>query len=232
MSQPTPGTGGHRRGKSAAVVALVLALVGAGMIGIAALGQESPPPLSASSGSPAPSPTMSPQQRPVTGQTEPQAEITGPVVEPSQPVSLSIPAIDVRSPLLQLGLRDDNSLEVPPEEPDSKAGWFEQSPTPGEIGPSIILGHIDSAEHGPAVFYELTKLRNGDKVTVDRADDTTAVFRVDRTVRYPKNEFPTLEVYGNLDHAGLRLITCGGEFDFSQGSYEDNIVTYATLESG
>lgn len=149
----------------------------------------------------------------------------------SKPVAVSIPAIGVRSSLLTLGLRDDGTAQVPPAEPDSRAGWFKQSPTPGEVGPSIILGHVDSAEHGPAVFYELTKLRAGDKVMVDRADGTTAVFRIERTVRYPKNQFPSLEVYGNIDHAGLRLITCGGEFNRDEGSYEDNIVTYATLIS-
>ncbi|MBA0127032.1 class F sortase [Haloechinothrix sp. YIM 98757] len=230
MSESTPTTGGHRRGRTAAAVALVLAVLGGIMIAVSVASQESPPPLPGdTAGSASQSRSSAPPEAPATGGAEP--DIDGPVLEPSEPVALSIPAIDVRSPLLHLGLRDDRTLQVPPEEPDSKAGWFDRSPTPGEAGPSILLGHVDSAEHGPAVFFELTKLAEGDKVIVDRADGTTAVFRVDRTERYVKNEFPTHEVYGNIDHAGLRLITCGGEFDLDEGSYEDNIVTYATLES-
>ncbi|MGH3951887.1 MAG: class F sortase, partial [Pseudonocardiaceae bacterium] len=206
-----------------------LAVAGATLVAVAAAGQQAPPPLPATAAlQPDPTPTT---QEPATGQAEPGRDTEGPVMDRSKPVSVAIPAIGVRSSLLTLGTRDDGSVEVPPEEQDSRAGWYEESPTPGEVGPSIILGHVDSAEYGPAVFYELTTLSEGDKVSVDRADGTTAVFRVDRTVRYPKNHFPTLEVYGNLDHAGLRLITCGGEFDFSQRSYEDNIVTYATLIS-
>lgn len=235
MSQSTPIMGDYRRGRIAVAVALVLAVIGGLAIVVGVATQQSPPPLSdGAAGSPiSPQPSApsepEPATKPAPGGAEP--DIDGPVLKPSKPVALAIPAIDVRSQVLHLGLQDDRTLEVPPEEPDSKAGWFDQSPTPGEAGPSILLGHVDSAKYGPAVFFELTKLEEGDKVTVDRADGTTAVFRVDRTERYAKNEFPTHEVYGNIDHAGLRLITCGGEFDLEEGSYEDNIVTYATLQS-
>lgn len=227
--------GDYRRGRIAVAVALVLAVIGGLAIVVGVVTQESPPPLSdGAAGSPS-SPQSSasfepePATKPAPGGAEP--DIDGPVLKPSKPVALSIPAIDVRSQLMHLGLQDDQTLEVPPERPNSKAGWFNLSPTPGEAGPSILLGHVDSAQYGPAVFFELASLTKGDKVTVDRADGTTAVFRVDRTERYAKNEFPTHEVYGTIDHAGLRLITCGGEFDRGEGSYEDNIVTFATLES-
>jgi hypothetical protein len=55
------------------------------------------------------------------------------------------------------------------------------------------------------------------------------VFRAERVAAYPKDQFPTEAVYGNIDHPGLRLITCGGEFDHHAGSYVDNIVVYATF---
>ncbi|MEO7126970.1 MAG: sortase, partial [Nakamurella sp.] len=103
--------------------------------------------------------------------------------------------------------------------------------TPGSLGPSIILGHIDSRKYGPGIFYHLGNLRPGDTIDVTRKDQTVAVFRVDGVRTYSKDAFPTLEVYGNIDHAGLRLITCGGTFDPSKHSYESNIVAYATLVS-
>jgi sortase (surface protein transpeptidase) len=95
----------------------------------------------------------------------------------------------------------------------------------------VLLGHVDSAEYGPGVFFDLGDLRPGDEITVTREDGTAAVFAVDRVQSYPKADFPTLEVYGNTDHAALRLITCGGEFDAGTRNYLDNIVAYASLVS-
>jgi sortase (surface protein transpeptidase) len=147
------------------------------------------------------------------------------------PVRLEIPQLKVSSDLLQLGLNSDQTVQVPPLGKNSPAGWYKYSPTPGQLGPSVLLGHVDSAEYGPGVFFKLGALRPGSTVSVTRADRTTAVFRVDRVVSYSKDNFPTLEVYGNTDSAQLRLITCGGKFDLSSHHYESNIVAFATLVS-
>ena len=142
---------------------------------------------------------------------------------------IDVPAIGATSELLQLGLNPDGTAEVPPLARDSQAGWYRGSPSPGEVGPSVILGHVDSAEYGPGVFFRLGDLRQGDQIAVDRSDGSTAVFTVDRVASFPKNDFPTLEVYGNTDRAELRLITCGGDFAPSARSYLDNIVVFASL---
>jgi hypothetical protein len=156
----------------------------------------------------------------------------GLILQSSPPISLSIPTIGVKSALLDLGLNQDGTVQVPSlTDPDSKAGWYRNSPTPGSVGPAIILGHIDSKQFGPGVFYELGTLKPGQEIDVTRQDRTVAVFRVDGVRSYPKNMFPTKDVYGNIDHAGLRLITCGGTFDPSKHSYESNIVAYASLVS-
>lgn len=145
------------------------------------------------------------------------------------PVRLDIPAIGVHSTLLRLGLNPDHTVQVPPLARDSRAGWYRYSPTPGQLGPAVILGHVDSARYGPGVFYRLGTLRRGEVVDVTRADGRVARFRVDRVAQFPKAQFPTAQVYGNVDHAALRLVTCGGTFDRSSGSYEDNIVVFAEL---
>jgi hypothetical protein len=146
---------------------------------------------------------------------------------PSPPVALDIPAIGVHAPMLTLGLNADGTVEVPPLESD-RPGWYDGSPTPGEVGPAVILGHVDSARDGPSVFYDLEALLPGDQVDVTRADGTTVAFRVDSVAHYPKRSFPADSVYGDIDHAGLRLITCGGEFDQAARSYLDNVVVYAS----
>jgi sortase (surface protein transpeptidase) len=155
----------------------------------------------------------------------------GPLLAKSVPSSLEIPAIGVSSSLLQLGLNTDQTVQVPPLGKDSQAGWYVGSPTPGELGPSLLVGHVDSAEYGPGVFYKLGALHQGDTVDVTRSDSTVAVFRIDRVASFPKDHFPTLDVYGDTDNAQLRLITCGGKFDFSARSYESNIVVFASLVS-
>ena len=155
-----------------------------------------------------------------------QAVPTGPItLPPSVPVSVQIPAIGVDSELMDLGLEPDGTLEVPPD--GFPAGWYTGAPTPGERGPAIIAGHVDW--QGPGVFYDLHSLSPGDQVTVSRADGSAAVFRVTRVQQYSKDAFPTEEVYGDIDHAGLRLITCGGVFNRQTGSHDDNIVVFAEL---
>lgn len=143
----------------------------------------------------------------------------------SVPIRVKIAAIGVDSKLMGLGLRANGSMEVPPS--GFPAGWFTGAPTPGELGPAIIAGHVDMK--GPGVFYNLHSLKTGDRVIVTRKDGSAPVFRVTRVEQFPKNRFPTALVYGNIDHAGLRLITCGGTFNRQSGHYEDNIVAFADL---
>ena len=143
----------------------------------------------------------------------------------SSPVRVEIPAIGVDSELMDLGLADDGTMEVPPG--GFPAGWYTGAPTPGELGPAIVVGHVDW--RGPAVFHDLFALELGDVVLVTREDGSTATFQVTRVEQYAKAAFPTEEVYGDIDHAGLRLITCGGMFNRATGSHDDNIVVFAVL---
>ncbi|MET7419502.1 class F sortase [Dactylosporangium sp. NPDC005555] len=147
----------------------------------------------------------------------------------SVPVHLDIPVIGVSTSLMELGLNPDGTIAVPPLRGDAPAGWYKHLATPGEVGPAVILGHVDTARDGPAVFYQLRDLRPGDEVSVRRADGTTAVFGVDRVEEYPKERFPSAEVYGAADRPVLRLITCGGTFDRMRRAYRGNVIVFATL---
>ncbi|WP_299037676.1 class F sortase [uncultured Pseudokineococcus sp.] len=158
---------------------------------------------------------------------EPEVEVAEVVAEP---VRLRVPAVGIDTDLLHLGLNEDGTLAVPPRTgPDNlKASWYDGSPRAGQVGPTVIAGHIDSRE-GPSVFYRLGELEPGDEVHVDRADGTTATFVVDTAERYPKDDFPTQRVYGSTDDPQVRLITCGGVFDRTTGHYRDNTVVYGHL---
>ncbi len=129
---------------------------------------------------------------------------------------------------MALGLDPQGALQVPAGA--FPAGWYTGAPTPGQLGPAVIVGHVDWGGKA-GVFFHLSRLKPADLVTVLRADGSQAVFRVARVERVAKNAFPTSEVYGNIDHAGLRLITCGGQFDTVAHSYVDNVVVFADLQS-
>jgi LPXTG-site transpeptidase (sortase) family protein len=140
-----------------------------------------------------------------------------------RPERLRIAAIGVDSPLEDLALGADGTLQAPKE--FGHAGWYADGTRPGDVGPAVIAGHVDS-KTGPAVFFRLHELKQGDIVEVARAS-TQVKFKVLAVRKYPKAEFPTEEVYGPTPNAQLRLITCGGAFDRSRRSYVDNIVVYA-----
>ena len=137
---------------------------------------------------------------------------------------VEIPAIGVSSPLVRLGLNSDRTMEVPGD--FQVAGWFTGAPQPGQLGPAVIAGHVDSRT-GPAVFYRLRDLRPGDQIRVVRADHRVVRFQVDSLASYPKRSLPPDAVYGATTTPALRLITCAGTFDRAQNSYRDNLVVSA-----
>lgn len=185
---------------------------------------------------PVPSPSQSsaaPAQSPPSAEAPPSSAVDAPpdklgAMDPSAPVSFAIPTLDRQAKVIETGLREDNTLEVPPEHEGAPASWYNGSPTPGEQGPAVLLGHVNSTADESGVFYNLEALKAGDRITVNREDDTTAVFEVYKSEVYPKNEFPTRAVYFPVDQAELRLITCDG-FAASSGEFEDNLVVYAKL---
>ncbi|WP_312866399.1 class F sortase [Streptomyces boluensis] len=146
----------------------------------------------------------------------------------SRPVRIRIPAIQVEAPTIGLGLLPDGTLDVPPGDLPQLAGWFQDGTTPGAAGTAVTAGHLDSAT-GPAVFYNLGALRTGNTVEVDREDGSTAVFTVDRVELVPGDAFPDTRVYGQSDRPELRVITCGGAYSRTTGSYQGNTVVYARL---
>lgn len=156
----------------------------------------------------------------------PQAYVKQAGLSRSIPTYLEIPDIQLSTALIELGKNDDGSLQVP--EVYDVAGWYKFSPTPGEVGPSVIAGHVDNYL-GPAVFFYLKDLQPGQRISVTREDRTVVNFRVDKVELFEQQAFPTKEVYGNIDHPGLRLITCGGTYNVLTGHYSHNTVVYASL---
>ncbi|WP_128375272.1 class F sortase [Streptomyces cavernae] len=147
----------------------------------------------------------------------------------SVPVGLRIPAIDVDTPVMRLGLAPDGTVQVPPVAADDRAGWYRHSPTPGQVGPSVILGHVTVDPYGDGVFRHLERLRRGDRIEVRLENGTTAEFAVGSLRNVAKANFPVDDVYGDVDRPELRLITCGGPR--TADGYLNNVIAFAALSS-
>jgi hypothetical protein len=206
----TPRPGGLR-GRVAGMAGALLIVGGAAAVGVAVAAQQHAP--------------------------QPSAAVAGAIgpgkawwlsLRRSIPVSVEIPAIGVHSVLLRLGVKPDGTMQVPPQRRPNAAAWYKYSVTPGQIGTSVIEGHVDN-DQGPAVFYRLGALRPGDLVNVRLADGITAIFRVTGVRQYPKSQFPAKTVYRATRFAALRLITCGGAFDYATSQYLSSTVVFAFL---
>ena len=217
----------HRRRRSARYYqglwlrTATTAIVGIGLIGMAHFGLQLLPEHSSQSNPdfdvPAPVAATAPELE----------DADDGFLEPSEPEQLRVEAIELDSELMELGQEADGSMEVPPLESDV-AGWYRYGPTPGEQGPAVIAGHVDNRE-GPSVFWRLDELSSGDEVEVRREDGETVRFEVYEVRSFAQDSFPTDLVYGNTEDAQLRLITCGGEFDWRERAYSHNTVVFARM---
>ena len=209
-----PGVSESLRARLAGMIGVILLAGGAAAVGFA---------ISAQQHAPQPSRAAAGALGPAAGR--------GPSLSRSLPVSVDIPAIGVDSKLLRLGVNADGTIQVPSLLTSAgEAAWYKYSATPGQIGTSVIEGHVDSYR-GPAVFFRLGALRPGDTVDVRLADGITAIFRVTGVREYLKSNFPAKFIYGTAGYAALRLITCGGAFDYATGHYLSSTVVFASLVS-
>jgi hypothetical protein len=206
-----PPRPGGLRARAAGAAGALLIVGGAAAVGAAVAAQQHAPQPSAAA----------------AGATGPSAG-RALALRRSVPISVEIPAIGVRSVLLRLGVKRDGTMQVPPLRRAGAAAWYKYSVTPGQKGTSVIEGHIDN-DQGPAVFFRLGALRPGDLVNVHLADGITAIFRVTGVRQYLKSRFPAKTVYRATRFAALRLITCGGAFDYATSQYLSSTVVFAFL---
>ena len=214
-SSPPPdrGRGPDRRARAWTVLTAVVALAALASAAIVLLGTERPPDVVAEEVV-VPRSGSSTTAAPTTTEAAPRPEEPGRVV---------IDRIGVDAEVIDLGLDAEGALEVPTD--FSQTGWWTGGARPGEDGPAVVVGHVDSVD-GPAVFFRLEELVPGDEVTVVADEGTPTTFVVERSRQVAKDEFPTEEVYGATDDAELRLVTCDGDFDRSTGHYDDNLIVF------
>ncbi len=217
---------GRRRGLS--VLTLATGIAAVIVLAVFFVSQSQPPKVSPSArGTVATQPAATPTASAPTVAAEPQIAAVG----PSSPVAISIPAINVNSSIIKIGKDNDGQLKAPEGKDINKVAWYKDSATPGEIGASVLEGHIDTV-NGPSVFYRLAAVRIGNKITVKREDGKTAEYTVSAVRSYPdKAQFPTELVYGgDLSAPTLRVITCAN-FNQTTRHYAGNTVVFAKFDN-
>jgi hypothetical protein len=242
----TPGRHRALRRSGRAALLVAVALLALGVVfgikytqqqGVASAAPGPVKPVSATSSAPSSSPsspsTSSAQSDQWALPSAAVPGVTGPptataAVVSSPPVELTIASIGVKTSLQSLGLLANGTLQSPSKW--EVAGWYAGGVVPGQIGPAVIAGHIDSTS-GPAVFYRLGQLAVGAQATITEQNGAVLTFVVDGSQTYPKDAFPAAEVYGPTPYPELRLITCTGEFDRANHNYLSNLVVSAHLVS-
>ncbi|WP_354570602.1 sortase [Glaciihabitans sp. UYNi722] len=202
-------------------------IIGAAVL-VAALGATGAAVVASTSAPTASSASPSPREGDAGGVQDPVSTATNPPAPGVVVTHVDIPDIGVSSDLELLNL-DGNGALLPPVG-FAKAGWYQGGVLPGDVGPAIIAGHVDSA-HGPAIFAHLGDVQPGSKITVTLSDGRALTFEVQKSEKSLKTQFPTSDVYGNVPTPQLRVITCGGPFDPRSGHYTENLVLFATLVS-
>lgn len=203
----------RRHGHAGLVMAAgVLALAGGGLLTAGVIAQVPAPPTTGVA-----APVLDPRP-PGVDPIEP--------LDPSPPVSVSIPAIGVDAPTTRLRLQADNTMEVPAD--PAHTGWYEGSAAPGALGPTVVAGHVTWNQE-PTVFFELGALRPGEEIHIRRKDGRTAIYAVTDIAQYGKDDFPTSKVYGDVDQPEIRLITCAGPYDPDTNEYDSNLVVFGEL---
>lgn len=223
---------GHRPMAAFALAgALVLPACGAGSstddVEVAQQTGSQPDASPTSTSSPSASTAPSSEPPDITSRVNPASEPRWSEVPETRgldPARIRIPSIGVDADVIDLGLNPDGTLEVPDN--FANTGWFSKGPQPGKHGASVVAGHIDSTD-GPAVFYRLDELVEGDQVIVESPEGDTVTFQIETVEQFDKDEFPTERVYSFTPGPTLRLVTCGGPFNDTIGHYEDNIIAFA-----
>ncbi|MFF3889574.1 class F sortase [Streptomyces sp. NPDC001914] len=148
----------------------------------------------------------------------------------ARPQRVDIPSMGVQAPVVARGLDGRGAVDPPPFDQPGVVAWYAAGARPGAAGAALMVGHVDT-ETRPAVFYRLSTVKPGDTVRVTRDDGTVAEFTVDDVQVLPRDHFDARQAYGarQAGRAELRLITCGGTFDRSDGSYTANVVVSAYL---
>ncbi len=140
------------------------------------------------------------------------------------PTTIAIERLGIsQASIVDVGVADNGDMEIPGAD---DVGWYRFNASPGDSGSSVLAAHI-SFNGSPGVFRYLDESEVGDVVVIGYDDGSQTRFEIVEVAQYNKGDLPKHRVFAKTGDPVLTLITCGGDFNRSLRSYEDNVVAYA-----
>lgn len=170
-----------------------------------------------------PATTLTPQP---TAIPEPPTPTPTPAPVGVVPARLRIPSIGVDAPVVEVKTTKSGAMDTPKSIWD--IGWYEPGTKPGGLGSAVMTGHVDGP-NTPAIFWDLKKVKAGEKIYVQDQKGTQLTFEVVETEIYPYDEAPLDRIFVTNDDVYLNLITCNGTFDRKSNNYDKRLVVYTKL---
>ena len=203
-----------KRGRSAAAISIVVA----GLLALAACSTPQTPQRQVGG------PDFDPFRSSRTEQFISSAELLTTVKSPPVHVSIARLGVDMRIDIEGLEPNGDMSLPVSP----FRAGWYEFGAAPNSLaGATVLAAHVDSSAEGRGPFAALRSAEQGTEVRVTDQAGTEHVYRIVSVEKVDKGEVQWNRYFSLVGEPRLLLITCGGEYDYSVGSYDDNYIVTA-----
>lgn len=163
---------------------------------------------------------------PVVESPAPKSDSKAEAVETFIPNRLKIPAIDVNAKIEVVGKDDKGRMDVPKQ--TDQVGWYQYGAKANQTGNVILAGHLDDTD-GPAVFYDLAKVKRGQRIEVSSKTGEQVSYVVTNVMPYPVDQAPVGSIFGATLAQRLTLITCVGTFTQSKG-YDQRLVVTAEQE--
>lgn len=163
---------------------------------------------------------------PVVESPAPKSEAKTEAVETFIPNHLKIPAIDVNAKIEVVGKDAKGRMDVPKQ--TDQVGWYRYGAKANQTGNVILAGHLDDTS-GPAVFYDLAKVKRGQRIEVSAKTGEQVSYVVTNVKSYPVDQAPVGSIFGATLAQRLTLITCVGTFTQSKG-YDQRLVVTAEQE--
>lgn len=138
---------------------------------------------------------------------------------------LRIPRAEIDAPVVVRGLDEQRVMQTPDNGVD--VAWYDFTARPGFDGNAVFSGHVDYVSIGPAVFWNLKELEQGDMIEVQLDNGTTYTYEVTSKNVYDAATAPVDQIVGPTSDQVVTLITCNGTFNSTTHQYDKRLVVRA-----
>ncbi|WP_157842791.1 MULTISPECIES: class F sortase [Bacillus] len=145
----------------------------------------------------------------------------------AKPVKIQIPKLQVETSIYAAPLSKEGKMEI--TDNADEVAWFSNGISPGMPGSAVIAGHVDNYT-GPAIFFYLKRLKQGDSIFITDEFGDRLEFIVEKVEKYPYDQAPIQLIFGPSTRRKLNLITCTGKYDRKTNVHAERLVVYSEMK--